>query len=1747
MADNAARASFRRPQNEPPSGKMSDAKVLPMSPPETRSTVHKAPERRVPEVTSPSRSLYHHQHRSQYQRGPRSLRLKRGNDGFGFTLRHFIVYPPDSYTVLAGEQRLGIQQTHSRPDDPMDTIFVKHVRDQSSAHIAGLRTGDRIVCVNGKVGLNYAQVVQLVQQSETYLHLLVVPKEDDLLQLYFGETAHNPYTNQRPWESQQSYSLPIEGMKAHSNSSLRLQQHPSLSPSPMLTYSNTAGHPEALTGRIVDTRSLTRQGSSRRLSEGSVTSGRPLNGHQAASLVSSAESVRSAVAAAASRRINEDRRRESSGSLTSDSPRLSVSSDVEADPSVIHRIKKSFEQKEEFLKRPNQPICLPNAQVREFYAVPSKFEKPQWPPQQANGERQPEETPTSPSISATASARAQFMYGGPVTNFSATSSPIKQQNTSPRTFVTTLSKITENLAISSLSSSEPVSPIAKTDSGSGLISPLSQMVSKRARQFESGQVEEDKTVLYRSELARLTAKKVVPDVAHRKQEFESLSKESKSLDTAPRSPPPRIVPVVSVSPPPLPTPPASPTPSPSPTTTPTETKKPTIRTRDLPIFGSLSGNRLIPVGGRYIPCDDIPGWLEDDESGGDDDIKESNTSAEVHPMPRSRSNSIESWPRAPTSWDTRRSSTRRNNNEATPAVVGGVQMRKPRQHSLEVEAERAVRRESYLKATWSERMDSSDVSDNDTAVKPAESPAGSPSDEKSIAKIQDLFGKQADKILREGWLHCKVSLQEGKRATDRSWKQVWAVLRTNALHLRKERRDNTNQGASSEEHVVPLQGCTVDAAADYTKRKNVLRVDTSSGSQLLFQAEDPQDMAKWLHLLRPQSLESFKDDSSSETPPTSPPYNTGNNSPPQGPRVSPVAAHKGIRKLTTSFRNRSPTGQSPVNKTRKPCQNEPLASPKTKTWKGRVAKQLRKMQGNSPNSPTTPHPEGCTIGIPLEFCPQSNFSEFVPWLVVQCTRIVEERGLEVIGIYRVPGNTAAVTSLTDAANRGSDANNLQDPRWNDVNVISSLLKSFFRKLPDSLFTSELYPSFVLADKFDDVRKRFREIRRLVHELPDHNYETLRFLMAHLTKVVEHSNTNKMEAKNLAIVFGPTLLRASDDNMVAMVTDMPHQCRIVESLISHADWFFSDEDDPDDPVSISIPSSLPESDSAADAANHALLLNNIHKVEGLKAESPSKELSAKEIVSSIISAANKKMQKAKSKRGMRLNSEDSTDVRDADDKTADKGSKSEGEPSETPSIAASILSSVLFSGNIVKSIHTANPEQVSQQEHAHQPPPEPQTPVTPKLMDGCLIHTYTGLSANTQERVRRFEQETKAALSRDYSKHFLEDRRGSLTGETDDFCASPIEIRKKQPDSNRDASSSNRHSLPLSAKPPSGSPRMSAAGSQQQDSRTALAVLNTLRNIRRGNSVENLSASSLHDKASVDSQKSNGSLKRLKTENEMALTAPSPFVMRCGSLDSLHESCSVDGGKPFESNANRPFSETSDDGHDLLESLTSTFDKKMKDLMSHPDKQADESPAESSPADESKSEEKQTSNAAIEFRPYRDPSLHRSKTKSQDLNTGSPQDSPNKSCKSREKENRSRKRDSGSGLSKLEKEVRNNCQVLAPSNAFLARMKRKSGAYTHRGIKRRHTVGGTKDLAKIGWPADEGISAAGPVLTEAQQQAALRSWLQRGRLRSSSPELSPRTAAVVLLLAAELAALKKHSKKSSPDILAGLTIPLESHV
>lgn len=100
-------------------------------------------------------------------------------------------------------------------------------------------------------------------------------------------------------------------------------------------------------------------------------------------------------------------------------------------------------------------------------------------------------------------------------------------------------------------------------------------------------------------------------------------------------------------------------------------------------------------------------------------------------------------------------------------------------------------------------------------------------------------------------------------------------------------------------------------------------------------------------------------------------------------------------------------------------------------------------------------------------------------IVELCVQIVENRGLDVVGIYRVPGNNASVSVLTDMVNQGIDDVVLQDARWNDVNIVSSLLKAFFRKLPEPLLTSHLYPKFIQASKIDDPVKRLKAIKHVV--------------------------------------------------------------------------------------------------------------------------------------------------------------------------------------------------------------------------------------------------------------------------------------------------------------------------------------------------------------------------------------------------------------------------------------------------------------------------------------------------------------------------------------------------------------------------------------------------------------------------------------------------------------------------------------------
>lgn len=146
-------------------------------------------------------------------------------------------------------------------------------------------------------------------------------------------------------------------------------------------------------------------------------------------------------------------------------------------------------------------------------------------------------------------------------------------------------------------------------------------------------------------------------------------------------------------------------------------------------------------------------------------------------------------------------------------------------------------------------------------------------------------------------------------------------------------------------------------------------------------------------------------------------------------------------------------------------------------WRGKVVHGWKKFHGSLASLPPK---GGHSIGVPLHECPPSAEHPCVPWLVSQCCRLVEAKGLETVGVYRIPGNSAAVAALSASVNGTGAPLDLADPRWGDVHVVSSLLKAFFRQLPDPL--AGLYPRFIAAARVPQGAQRLAALRALVSVL-----------------------------------------------------------------------------------------------------------------------------------------------------------------------------------------------------------------------------------------------------------------------------------------------------------------------------------------------------------------------------------------------------------------------------------------------------------------------------------------------------------------------------------------------------------------------------------------------------------------------------------------------------------------------------------------
>ncbi|XP_065069336.1 rho GTPase-activating protein 45-like [Rhopilema esculentum] len=208
-----------------------------------------------------------------------------------------------------------------------------------------------------------------------------------------------------------------------------------------------------------------------------------------------------------------------------------------------------------------------------------------------------------------------------------------------------------------------------------------------------------------------------------------------------------------------------------------------------------------------------------------------------------------------------------------------------------------------------------------------------------------------------------------------------------------------------------------------------------------------------------------------------------------------------------------------------------------------------------------------TFGVDFQKHLDATRRHDIPLIMEKCITEIDLRCLEVKGIYRVSGVKTKVEALSQQFETAGSAVDLQSTH---PHLITSVLKLYLRELPEPLMTFDLYNDFIQIakdssglkftrkenseveyDEDNDVKCEniIRRLHECVLKLPHANYFTLVRLMKHLKRVANNDTFNQMSCNNIAIIFGPNLLRPKGSpSSLSALMDMPHQVRIVELLV-----------------------------------------------------------------------------------------------------------------------------------------------------------------------------------------------------------------------------------------------------------------------------------------------------------------------------------------------------------------------------------------------------------------------------------------------------------------------------------------------------------------------------------------------------------------------------------------------------------------------
>ncbi|GAA0163042.1 cytoskeletal protein [Lithospermum erythrorhizon] len=152
-------------------------------------------------------------------------------------------------------------------------------------------------------------------------------------------------------------------------------------------------------------------------------------------------------------------------------------------------------------------------------------------------------------------------------------------------------------------------------------------------------------------------------------------------------------------------------------------------------------------------------------------------------------------------------------------------------------------------------------------------------------------------------------------------------------------------------------------------------------------------------------------------------------------------------------------------------------------------------------------------------------------LLLMQERLYAQGGLKAEGIFRINPENSKEEHVRDQLNKGIVPDDI------DVHCMAGLIKAWFRELPSGVLDG-LSPEQVLQCNVEE------EFVELVDQLKPTESTLLNWAIDLMADVVEHEDSNKMNARNIAMVFAPNMTQMSDP-----LTALMHAVQVMNLLKS----------------------------------------------------------------------------------------------------------------------------------------------------------------------------------------------------------------------------------------------------------------------------------------------------------------------------------------------------------------------------------------------------------------------------------------------------------------------------------------------------------------------------------------------------------------------------------------------------------------------